>query len=81
VRGQNTLTALAGDLLATRAGELLEQLACGKWGPATKLREALQCYSEVRLGTTVAEQVDVVCSHGDAWDEPAPKPERSVLRG
>ncbi len=60
----STITILAADLLATRAGELLDQLACGSWAPARKLKEALQVYSEVRIGTTMAEgaeQVIAVC--------------------
>ncbi len=59
----NTITVLSADLLATRAGELLSQLACGTWPPAQKLREALQTYSEVRLGVAMAEGADAVLRH------------------
>ena len=54
----NTIVVLSADILATRAGELLEQLACGSWAPAQKLRDALQCYSEVRLGVAVTDASD-----------------------
>ena len=71
----NAIAILAADVLATRAGELLDKLACGSWEPAQKLREALQCYSEVRLGVAVAEGADAVLRHINAN---APVTERSV---
>ena len=71
----NTIVVLSADILATRAGELLDQLACGNWAPARKLREALATYSEVRLGTAMAEQADTVLRH---IDEKAPITERSL---
>ncbi len=56
-----TLTILAADLLATHASNLLAQLAyAGDWEPATKLKEALATYSEVRLGAALSEGADAV---------------------
>lgn len=69
-----TITILAADILATRATQLLEQLAAGSWAPAERLRDALATYSEVRLGTTMAEGADVVLR---AIDEKAPDTKRS----
>jgi hypothetical protein len=73
----STLVILAGDILATRAGELLELLAFGSWEPAVKLRDALGVYSEVRLGTAMSEQADFVLEHCKRIDEPAPVTQRS----
>ena len=75
----STLVVLSADLLATRAGELLEQVAFGSWPPALKLRDALQCYSEVRLGTTMAEQATMVLEHCNDHS-PAPETQRSEVR-
>ncbi len=66
----NTIVVLSADILATRAGELLDQLACANWSPAQKLREALQVYSEVRIGTTMAEGAEQVLA---ACHEKAPE--------
>jgi len=71
----NTITVLAADLLATRAGELLDALAHANWAPADKLRDALATYSEVRLGVALAEGADEVLR---AIDEKAPETERSA---
>jgi hypothetical protein len=71
----NTITILAADILATRATQLLEQLAAGSWEPARKLKEALATYSEVRLGVAMAEGAEAVLR---AIDEKAPPTERSV---
>ena len=71
----NTIAILAADLLATRAGQLLECLAFGSWEPAVKLREALATYSEVRIGTAMAEgaaEILAVCN------DKAPETQRSV---
>lgn len=51
----NALAILAGDVLATRAKALCDALAAGDWKPLAELKEALATYSEVRLGTTIAD--------------------------
>ncbi len=70
----NTIVILSADILATRAGELLDQLACGNWAPAQKLREALACYSECRLGVAVHDAADPQAMNC----EKAPITERSI---
>jgi len=64
----NTITILAADLLATRAGQLLDQIACGTWAPAQKLREAIQTYSEVRIDTAMAAGADEILRAIDEKD-------------
>ena len=59
----NTLTVPSADILASRAAELLDRLACGQWAPARKLREALRCYSEIRLGVAMSEQATIMLEH------------------
>ena len=68
-RPADTVTILAADILATRASELLEQLAAGSWPAACKLRDALTTYSEVRLGDLIEQMPD---------PEPAPVTQKSV---
>ncbi len=75
----STILVLSSDILATRAGELLDQLACGSWAPAQKLREALQCYSEVRLGSAVKDASDDPQTLNDPG--PAPITQRSAHHG
>ncbi len=67
----NTIVILSADILATRAGELLDQLACGSWAPAQKLREALACYSECRLGVAVRDATDPQAMQLANWQPPA----------
>ena len=50
---QHALTVLAADVLATRAAQLLSQLSVGNWDAATALKDALDLYSEVRLGAAI----------------------------
>ncbi len=51
--GTSALAILAGDVLATRAKALIDQLAAAQWEPLAQLKEALATYSEVRLGSTL----------------------------
>ncbi len=60
----DTLTILAADLLATHAGNLLAQLAyAGDWEPATRLKDAMQTYSEVRIGAALSAGADEILRH------------------
>lgn len=70
----NALVAIAGDLLATRAKAVIDQLAAVDWEPLEQLKEALATYSEVRLSLTMAEQADTVLRH---IEEKAPETQRS----
>ncbi len=72
-----TLQILAGDILATRVMELLEQLAfAGTWEPGVKLKDALEVYQQVRLGTTIKDAQDPQKMTVHEW-APAPITERS----
>lgn len=71
------LVTLAGDLLAQRARELLEQVAFGSWAPGIKLRDALATYAEVRTGNIVKGAVSPLLA--DCAD-PAPETRRSQVR-
>ena len=51
----NALAILAADVLATRAQTLIGQLAAGDWKPLADLKAAVSNYSEVRLGSTIAD--------------------------
>lgn len=73
----SNIEILAGDLLCTHASELLRQLAHSRWEPAVKLKEAVDLYSEVRLGLSMARGADEILL---AIDEPAPATERSQVR-
>jgi len=71
----SNIEILAGDLLCTHASELLRQLACGSWEPAQRLRDAIELYSEVRLGLSMARGADEVLQ---AICEKAPETQRSA---
>jgi hypothetical protein len=86
----NNIEILAGDLLCTHASELLRQLACGSWEPAQKLRDAIELYSEVRIGLSMARGADEILQRVNDRDPqamsindwpPAPETERSVRHG
>jgi hypothetical protein len=71
----NALAILAGDVLATRAKALCDQLAAGDWPPLAQLKEAVSTYSEVRLGSTIADSQPPEplptcedCKHGGRCD-------------
>ena len=71
-----SMLVLASDLLAQRATELLAQLAfAGTWEPGVQLKNALECYQEVRLGRAIRgadpQRMQII-------DPPAPTTERSV---
>lgn len=83
----SNIEILAGDLLCTHAQTLLRQLAHANWEPAVKLKEAVELYSEVRLGLSMARGADEVLRHVDEKDPQAmnvadwpqaPETERSV---
>jgi len=74
----STIELLAGDLLCTHAKNLLIQLAHANWEPAVKLQEAIELYSEVRLGVTMAAGADEILR---AIEEKAPATERSARHG
>jgi hypothetical protein len=59
------LAILAADVMATRVKTLIDQLAAGNWQPLIDLKQSLETYSEVRLGSTVKESVPPVptCEH------------------
>jgi hypothetical protein len=65
------LTILASDVLAVRCKNILDQMAAAEWQPLADLRQALETYSELRLGTKLhdSEPPD---------DGPAPPTQRSV---
>ena len=73
------MKVLAADLLARRAKELIEVLAFGGWEPAVRLRDALQCYEEVRCGNAVIEASDPQAMSIADWT-PAPITQRSEVR-
>jgi hypothetical protein len=83
----STIELLAGDLLCTHAQNLLRELAHANWEPAVKLQEAIELYSEVRLGIAMARGADEILREIDEKDPqrcnvndwpPAPETERSV---
>lgn len=84
------IEVLAGDRLCTRAQELLRQLAHANWEPAVKLQEAVELYSEVRLGLSMARGADEILRaiedknpqkvNVNDWPQ-APETERSVDHG
>lgn len=70
------LVILAGDLVASAARNLLDQLACGTWEPAARLRQALDAYECARTGDEITNAQDPqACTVAD-W--PVPQTERSV---
>ena len=73
------LVILAGDLLAQAARQLLEQLACGSWETAERLRQSLDTYEHVRIGDeiTSARSDDPQRCTVSNW-EVAPKTQRSA---
>ena len=86
----STIEILAGDLLCTHAQNLLRQLAHANWEPAVKLQEAIELYSEVRLGLSIARGADEVLRAVEESDPqamnvndwpPAPETERSAHHG
>jgi hypothetical protein len=74
-KAASTIEILAGDLLCTHAQTLLRQLAHAGWEPAVKLQEAVELYSEVRLGLSMARGADEILR---AINEKAPATQRSV---
>ena len=76
----STIQTLAADLLAQRARELLEQVAFGGWGPAQKLKTALDVYTEVRSGNMLKDANDPQKCTVANWDEQATDTERSEVQ-
>lgn len=83
----NSLALLAGDVLATRAKALIDQFAAGDWKPLADLKAAVSTYSEVRLGSTIADSQPPEplptcegCKHRDQC-EGIPAADRDCLRG
>ena len=60
------LTILASDVLAVRCKNILDALAAAEWQPLADLKQALETYSELRLGTKLHD-----------CDEPAPPTQRN----
>lgn len=59
------LVVLAGDLMAKAAREVLEVVAFGNFGPAQRLRNAVDAYEQARIG-------DEITRSEAALDEPVP---------
>jgi hypothetical protein len=69
------LTILAGDILCTRARELLTIIGpIGDLESAAALKDAICVYTEVRLDNALRESVDILLQHVDSKlaDEKSP---------
>ena len=73
-RTPHDLTILAGDILCTRARELLTIIGPSSSDSVTALNDAIRMYTDIRLDNALRESVDILLQHVDSKlaDEKSP---------